>query len=145
MEAEKLWNKYLKEHPEHEGDTYVAWAYGAAPDELAELTLKGIKTATASAYALYELENEPLPKPGDFSIILDSKGEAVCIIRTTHVNVMPFDEVGEDFAWKEGEGDRSLRYWRKVHLEFFEGEYAAHGMTFNEKVKVVCEAFERIY
>lgn len=145
MEAEKLWKEFLRGHPEHEGDTYVAWSYGAAPDDLADLTLKGIKTATASAYSLYELENEPLPKPGDFNIIMNSKDEAVCIIRTTRVNVMPFDEVDEDFAWKEGEGDRSLQYWRKAHIEFFKGEYARHGMAFDEKIKVVCEEFERVY
>lgn len=145
MKAEELWSEFTAKHPEHKDDEYMAWSYGSVPDELAELTRKGIKTATASAYELYELDNEPVPKPGDFSIILDSKGEAVCIIRTTRINVVPFDEVTADFAWKEGEGDRSLQYWRKVHTEFFEEEYARHGRTFNEKIKVVCEEFERVY
>jgi len=29
--------------------------------------------------------------------------------------------------------------------EFFEEEYTGHGLTFNEKIKVVCEEFERVY
>lgn len=145
MKAEELWSEFIKKHPEHANKRYDAWSYGAAPEELADLTRKGIKTATASAYELYELENEPLPAPGDFSIILDSKGEAVCIIRTTRIDIVPFDEVTAEFAWKEGEGDRSLLYWRKVHTEFFEEEYTGHGLTFNEKIKVVCEEFERVY
>lgn len=145
MKAEELWSEFITQHPEHKDDEYMAWPYGSAPDELAELTQKGIKTATASAYELYGLENEPLPAPGDFSIILDSEGEAVCIIRTTRIDIVPFDEVTADFAWKEGEGDRSLQYWRKVHIDFFEEEYTRHGMTFNEKIKVVCEEFERVY
>ncbi len=145
MKAQEMWNEFIEKHPEHADAVYEAWAFGAAPDELAELTVKGIKTATASAYALYELENEPVPEPGSFSIILDSEGEAVCIIQTTHVDVIPFDEVTEAFAWKEGEGDRSLRYWREVHTEFFKAEFARHGMTFDEKMKVVCETFEKVY
>lgn len=145
MKAEEMWNEFIDKHPEHADATYEAWSYGSSPDELAELTMKSIKTATASAYALYELEGEPLPEPGSFSIILDSKDEAVCIIKTTHVNVVPFEQVGEDFSWKEGEGDRSLRYWRKVHTKFFEEEFASYDMTFNEKIKVVCEVFERVY
>ncbi|MCD2138405.1 ASCH domain-containing protein [Salinicoccus halitifaciens] len=145
MKVEELWREFTAKHPEYKDEEYMAWPYGSVPNELAELTQKGIKTATASAYELYELENEPVPEPEDFSIILDSTGEAVCIIRTTRIDVVPFDEVTADFAWKEGEGDRSLQYWRKVHTEFFEEEYARHGMSFNEKIKVVCEEFERVY
>ena len=54
---------------------YSAWGFGDAPDQLADLVLKGIKTATASAHDLYFMEGkeEPLPQPGDYSIILDSK------------------------------------------------------------------------
>ena len=145
MKAEELWNEFTEKYPEHVSDTYEAWSYGVDADELAELTAKGIKTATASAYALYELEGDPLPEPGDFSIILNSDDDALCIIRTTHINVVPFKVVTEDFAWKEGEGNRSLRYWREVHTEFFEAEYERHDMTFDEKIKVVCEEFEVVY
>lgn len=86
---------------------------------MAELVLKGIKTGTASAYPLYEIKNEKLPKAGDYSVILDSKNEAVCVIQTTEVYVVLFKEVSEEHAVKEGEGDGSLEYWRNVHIEFF--------------------------
>ena len=69
-----------------------------------------MKTATCSAALLYELEQEEYPKEGDYSVILDSTGNAVCIIRTTKVSVLPFDLVSERHAWKEGEGDRSLEW-----------------------------------
>ena len=32
-------------------------------------------------------------------------------------------EVSEEHAYKEGEGDRSLAYWRAVHEEFFTKEF----------------------
>ena len=113
MTAEELWNKSgLK-------GEYDAWAFGGNPDVLAELVKNGIKTATSSAFCMYESENEPLPQPGNYSIILDSADNAACIIRTTKVYVTPFDHVCEEHAFKEGEGNRSLEYWRKVHGKFF--------------------------
>ena len=139
MTAQELWQK--------SGFTgeYEAWAYGEAPDKLAELTARGIKTTTCSAYELYEAENEPLPKAGEYSVILDSKGEAVCIIRTTKVTVVPFDQVSEAHAYREGEGDRSLMYWRKVHEAFLIQELAAIHRNFTQKTKVVCEEFEVVF
>ena len=39
----------------------------------------------------------------------------------------------------EGEGDKSLDYWRKVHIKFFEEESEG---KFNEDMEVLCEEFE---
>ena len=124
---------------------YEAWAFGDDPDTLAELVRTGVKTATASAYPFYELEGEDLPKAGEYSVILDTKDEAVCIIRTTKVYVTPYREVTAEQAWKEGEGDRSLDYWRRVHEAFFRKELEAVGLTFTEDMGVVCEEFEVVY
>ena len=43
------------------------------PDLLADLVFKGEKTATASAYDLYAVEDEPLPQEGTFDVVLDSR------------------------------------------------------------------------
>lgn len=143
MTAQEMWERYSAR--EGISSDYEAWAYGEAADELAELTLGGIKTATASVYPLYEQEGEPLPAAGEYSVILNSCEEAVCIIMTTKVTVTPYCEVDERHAWKEGEGDRSLSYWKSVHQRFFAEEMKSAGLTFNEKVKVVCEEFIRVY
>ena len=139
MTAEELWQKSGL------AGTYEAWAFGDAPDELAKLVEQGIKTATCSAYDLYQIENEPLPLAGSYSIILNSNDEAVCIIKTVKVYVTEFVRVSEEHAFQEGEGDRSLEYWRKVHEEFLTEELASVNMEFNEKTKVVCEEFEVVY
>ncbi len=136
--AEEMWKKSGLS-----GD-YDAWAFGGEPDELAELVKKGIKTATCSAFCFYELEGEELPKAGGYSIVLDSKGNAVCIIRTTKVYTERFDRVSAEHAFKEGEGDRSLEYWRKVHREFFGEELRTIGREFDESLMLVCEEFELI-
>ena len=124
---------------------YEAWAFGDDPDALAELVRTGIKTATASAYPLYELEGEELPKVGEYSVILDTRDEAVCIIRTSRVYVTPYRDITPEQAYREGEGDRSLDYWRKVHETFFRREMEDAGLTFTEEMGVVCEEFEVVY
>ena len=139
MTAEELW--------ERSGITgsYEAWPFGEAPDKLAELVVQGVKTATCSAYDLYQINNEPLPKTGDYSIILNSNNEAVCIIKTLKVYVTEFQKVSAEHAFKEGEGDRSLEYWRKVHVNFLTNELATVNLPFDESAKVVCEEFEVVY
>jgi len=59
--------------------------------------------------------------------------------------VLPFDEITDTFAFKEGEGDKSLAYWRAVHKDFFSRCLKEAGLAFNEKMKVVCEEFEVVY
>ncbi|MBQ3273408.1 MAG: ASCH domain-containing protein [Solobacterium sp.] len=125
--------------------TYQAWPFGEAPDKLAELVRQGIKTATCSAYDLYQAGNEPLPQAGDYSIILNSRNEAVCIIQTTRVYVTEFNQVSAEHAFKEGEGDRSLAYWREVHENFLTNELSSVHKAFDENTKVVCEEFEVVY
>ena len=139
MTAEELWKRSGL------SGTYEAWSFGEAPDKLTALVLKGIKTATCSAYDLYQINNEPVPKAGDYSVILNAAGEAVCIIKTTRAYVTEFNMVSEEHAFKEGDGDRSLEYWREIHENFLKNELASVNKTFDETTKVVCEEFELVF
>jgi len=143
MKTEEIWNEYLKIDPK--AGPYQAWSFcfgGEVGDRLADLVVKGIKTATASAHQIFALQNIPVPKEGDLSIILRSTGEAACVIKTTKVDVLRFLDVSAQHAFDEGEGDRSLDYWRTVHKEFFSQELAEHGVPFEEDMLVVCEKFK---
>jgi uncharacterized protein YhfF len=114
-------------------------------DELGDLVLRGIKTATAALVWTFEEEGETLPEVGDYSIILDGDGQPLCIIQSTAISVVAFIEVGEEQAYLEGEGDRSLRYWREVHWEFFTEECQKINRKPNEQMLVVCERFNLVY
>lgn len=144
MKALDMWQEYQQINP-NIGDEMDAWAFGAEPDLLAQLVLDGTKTATASAFDLYELEGEPLPKVGSYDIVLDSQDDAVCIIEITKVSVVPFKDVSADHAFKEGEDDRSLAYWRQVHKELFSEWLSEADLAFNEDSKVVLEEFCVVY
>ncbi len=139
MTAKELWRRSGFTEP------YESWSFDDAPDKLAALVKKGVKSATCSAYDLYQTEGKPIPKAGDYSVILDSKEKAVCIVRTTRVYITAFDQVSQEHIYKEGEGDRSLEYWREVHIDFLIHELARINKEFTESTLVVCEEFELVY
>ena len=120
-----------------------AWSFGDSPrvaDELLALVLAGRKTATSSSLPEYEAGGEPLPRVGELSILLDGAGRPRALIRTTHVETVPFGQVTAEFAAAEGEGDRSLESWRGEHRRYFRRVLGSEG--FDDATPVVCERFE---
>ena len=146
MSPEELWKEYV-ENGNHD-EEHVAWAFcggGKEADELLDLVKEGKKRGTASSLIAYKVENEPIPKVGDKSIVLDGNNEAHLIIETRKVTVTPFLQVHPYHGYMEGEGDRSLNYWREVHEIFFKPDYEAAGKDFDPMGEVVLEEFDVIY
>ena len=146
-----FWQKYLNSLPSdaNKPDTMPEYWHFCNDEEsanhLAELTLNGTKRATAGAVWSYEAEGEAIPQPGDLSIIVNWQEEPVCIIEITQIDIVPYNEVSEEFARVEGEGDKSLTYWKKVHWEFFSEEMEALGREAEESMPVACERFRVIF
>lgn len=125
-----------------------AWGFGDSPamaDELGALVLAGIKTATCSLLWEYEVTGERVPQVGDLSIILDGKGQPLCIIQTSEITVKPYSQVDAAFAFEEGEDDRSLRSWRKAHWDFFSRSCRQIGRTVHEEMPLICERFRVVW
>ncbi len=123
-------------------------AFGDSPemmDELLALVLSRTKQATASLARWYVDDPEGLPKPGDLWLITDGRGVPACVTRTTQVDVMPIREVDAQFAWDEGEGDRSYDYWITEHRKFWRREAAREGFEYSDDLDVVCERFELVW
>lgn len=149
--VQQFWQDYIAtlddKHPHHQA-VYSAWGFGDSPqmaNDLGALVLAGTKTATASAVWSYEDDGDPEPYPGEISIILDGNQQPMCIIQTTEIFVKPFNEVDAQFAYDEGEGDRSLTYWRDAHERFFTRAFADSDREFTETMPVLCERFKVIY
>ena len=117
--------------------TLRSFAFGDGPalaDQLLELVMKGVKTATCST------EDEPnISKPGERWIVLDGRGMPRCVIETTEVSFRRFGDVDATFAHDEGEGDRSLAYWRDAHRGYF-GRLG----KFREDMMLMCERFRLV-
>jgi uncharacterized protein YhfF len=114
-----------------------SFAFGDSPqlaDELLDLVMRGIKTATCST------EDEPnTSTPGERWIVLDGRGEPRCVIESTEVAYRRFGQVDAAFAYEEGEGDRSLAYWRDAHRRYF-GRLG----RFSEDMMLMCERFRLV-
>jgi uncharacterized protein YhfF len=109
------------------------------------LIAAGTKMATCSALWEYEAEGELLPEVGSKIIVLDGNGDPLYIVETTEVEVRPYEEVDARFACEEGEGDRSLEYWREAHWRFFSRMLPNIGMEPTPDMPLVCERFRVVY
>lgn len=149
--AAALWADYVTTVPEAERDRLVepeVWAFGDSPelaDELSVLVVQGVKTATADLVWTVEFEGRSVPQAGEYNVILDGHDAAVCIMQTTHVSIRPYDEVPPEFAYDEGEGDRSLAYWRDAHWRYFGRRCAEMEREPTLKMPVICEHFRVVY
>ena len=114
-----------------------SFAFGDGPrlaNELLELVLAGVKTATCST------EDEPnISTPGERCVVLDGRGQPRCVIESTEVSYRRFGDVDAAFAYDEGEGDRSLAYWRDAHRRYF-GRLG----KFSEDMMLMCERFHLV-
>jgi uncharacterized protein YhfF len=123
---------------------YVTESFGSDPDTadaLGLLVRDGPERATTSLLSEYEEGDEPLPAVGNLSVVLDGGGIPLCVIRTVNVEVRAFGVVDEEFASIEGEGDRSLAYWRDEHARFF----ASLGKPVDDDTMVVLDTFEVLW
>lgn len=114
-------------------------------NEFAALVLCGRKRATSALLWSHEYFKKPPPTVGALSVVTDGQNRPVCVIASTQIDVIAFDEVAESFAAAEGEGDRTLSYWRKVHWRFFGRECHRMNRAPDLQMPVVCEQFKVIY
>lgn len=141
------WRGVREELPTLPADVPEAWAFGATPahaDGLLDLVLAGIKTGTASSVWDYEATGDRMPEVGDLSVILDGAGAPRAVIRTTSVQVVPFNEVTAEHAHAEGEGDRSLAAWREIHERFWR-EHSEGPRGWAADMPVLCERFMLVH
>ena len=114
-----------------------SFAFGDGPDladELLDLVIRGVKTATCST------EDEPnTSTPGERWIVLDGRGQPRCVIESTEIAYRRFGEVDAAFAYEEGEGDRSLAYWREAHRNYF-----GRQGRFRDDMMLMCERFRLV-
>ena len=146
-EVREYWEDFCAEHGIEKDVPVEAWAFGIGgkqADYLAELVNRGKKTATTSAYEPYGLDGEEIPRPGEYNIILDGRGNPVCVTQTKVVEVIPFAQISAEHAWHEGEDDRSYESWRKVHVEFLSEQLKQYRLELTDDTPCVCEVFAKI-
>lgn len=123
-------------------------AFGDGPelaDELIALVVDGPKRATAGAFADYSVNLEELPAVGVHWIALDGSGRPRAVLLTTDVRIGPLSSVDDQFAWDEGEGDRTRADWLDSHTRYFQRYLPTIGIEFTPDMDTVFERFEVLY
>lgn len=148
-EIKEFWKRFLAATG-RDADTPQpeAWPFGDSvelADRLLALVLQGTKRATAGAVAEYESEGEPIPQVGDFEIVTDGSMRPRAVLRFTDVRIGPLSSVDEQFAYDEGEGDRTLAYWLDAHTRFFGRFLPTLGIEFDPDMATVFQRFDVPY
>jgi uncharacterized protein YhfF len=115
-----------------------SFSFGDSPalsDELLDLVLAGKKTATCWAAS----EGLKGAEVGKKWIAKDGQGRPRAVLETVELTQRPFEDVDESFAYDEGEGDRSLAYWRAAHTRYF-----TRLGQFSQDMDLYCERFKLV-
>jgi uncharacterized protein YhfF len=148
-DTDAFWQEFRR-YTAFDHDNYVVGSFGGSLEmatELADLVIAGIKRATAS-FALraslaasppslardYGEGHEPIPRPGDFVMMLDGEGRPRFIWRTTEVMIKPLSQVDDAFAWDEGEGDRTRDWWLDAHRRYFARQASREGFELDDDI-----------
>ncbi|GHX87653.1 RNA-binding protein [Vibrio cholerae] len=132
-----------KNYTSFSADYFCADEYNA--NVCSDLILRGEKRASCSLEYWYSQKGEPMPEVGHLQVVTDWEGKPTCIIELTSVSKCKYCDVTAEFAAEEGEGDKSLSWWRKAHWEFFSLECDELGIKPTEDMLLVLERFKVVY
>lgn len=116
------------------------WNFGfdkKTSNQLFELVSSGRKTATSYLYDGLDISKEI-----GYSFLQNFDKTKTLRLKTKKVYVTRFCDVTSEHAKKEGEGNLSLKHWRKVHKKIFTKECKVVGRRFSEDIEIVCEEFQ---
>ena len=82
---------------------------------------------------------------GDLAIFTSWQGQPLGIIENIAVTISPFNQITEEYAALEGEGDKSLAYWQRVHWDYYQRELEGSDYQCHPEMPLVCEQFKLIF
>lgn len=143
MTAQQMWKEYAAACGAREA--YDAWAFGADADALAALVLRA-KDGDGLGQPLYEAEHAPLPQPGSTVWCWGQTGRRCASSARKRWLWCPSVKWTQAHAFREGEGDKSLAFWRRgARGVLFAGTAAAGPCLWARDMKVVCEEFRVVW
>lgn len=148
--VQQYWENYLnslapRELPQH---PYVEAAPAGdftTTDALIELYLSGRKTAGSSLVEDFNTAGDPLPKVGNFWIVLDSTQTPRLILKTVKTEIHLFGNIPAAISIAEGEGDLTPEDWRHIHAEIYTPHLEAWGIEDINQAHVITEHFEIVW
>jgi uncharacterized protein YhfF len=122
---------------------------GPLRDQLVAAILSGAKTTTSGLLIDYQRDGEPLPRPGDRWVVIDSDGGPVALIELVAVRVLRLADVDLAHAVGEGEGFATVAAWRAGHEAFWHSaevraDLGDPAFTVNDDTQIVAEQFRLV-
>jgi uncharacterized protein YhfF len=149
--TDAFWQSYLATLPADARQhvlPYTVWSFADTPEaatKVGHLVRLGIKTTTSSLMWGMEHIGEPLPEVGEIAVVVDGKGEPLCVIEVTAIEIKPFNAVDEQFAFEYGEGKRTLADWRSANWDYLTRWCAEIGRAPSETMPLGCQHFRLLY
>tara|TARA_B110000046_G_scaffold121613_1_gene128232 strand:- start:8582 stop:9292 length:711 start_codon:yes stop_codon:yes gene_type:complete len=145
----ELWEAFIEINPNYRDKELSEWFNFCDNEkdakECAQLTRDGIKKATSTSLWWFEKNNADLPEVGNIYVVTDWYKIAKAIVEVVKVEQTPFNQITDKYAAIEGEGDKSLEYWKKVHWDYYRLEMEEFGEKATEDMMIVCEQFKTIF
>jgi uncharacterized protein YhfF len=146
--VDAFWQRFLVAYSDKTARYCDAQQFGdgvAMGNELADLIMRGIKTATCSCLWEWQAEGESLPAIGTLDILLDGEQRPCAVIELVELTICAFEDVDAQFAFDEGEADRTLAAWRDIHWQWFSTFLPIIERTPSMTMPLVCERFRVLY
>lgn len=146
-EVYDFWQR-IKRETGIEGDFTDVWGFGGTSEvkqELLDLILEGRKRASTNLLRESELAGYPPSEVGQYNIVLDGNDKPAAVIKTVSLRRARFNEVDEEHAYWEGEGDRTVETYLEEHIKYYNRVGEVLGFEFREDMEVEFERFELVY
>jgi uncharacterized protein YhfF len=133
-------------YPGQDSRFFLAMSIGGTPELAnygAALVLDGTKTATSSPF--WDYPDGHTPFVGALSVLLDGQGQPVGIVETVGIAKVRFRDVTEAMARAYGEGERTLRWWRRAIGAWYFDKAAREGQSFSEDDQILWEWIEVVH
>ena len=117
-------------------------------NSIGELAVKSLKRGTCHQAIQFEMDDVAMRSVGDYWIVVKVDGTPVCVVKIIGINIVPFNQVGPEFAASEGP-ERGLipshENWSYAHRRYFIKQCECWGVPWREDNPVVCESFITVY
>jgi uncharacterized protein YhfF/DNA-binding CsgD family transcriptional regulator len=118
----------------------------AIADRLIDKTLAGVMRACASAMHYFgEGREEPMPKAGDYALLLDSRKRPRLIWRATRISVAPLSLMSEQHAWESGHGGGDREEVLTAYRRGFTRQARLSRFEMHDDLETVFEPFELVW
>jgi uncharacterized protein YhfF len=149
LTIDEYFNLFLKDSGRSAKDTSFAGEITFGLDEeecnwFIQRVLSGEKKANTCSLESMELDLEPIPKKGEFSVLTDYYGKPVAVLETLDVQIIGFNNISWEMAQKAGNAN-SMEEWREAEIQYLEEDGELMGYEFSSSMPIVFEEFKVVY